>query len=474
MAPTGSRKRSVHHHSHRRIKAWKNQKYKLREFYGAKKFQNHLSTSFLNVDGLSDAKLADVVSFAEQRSPDIIFLLESKRRLEEIGSDITIEGYETNEIRRSDTAGDKQGGGIVCYTKNTRDMVFKPHAPQIEHEDLAYVENERYWITVETQYSKTAVCGVYLGCQYSDDRNKDWNNGMFWVLQQEVQSLRTQGYRVLLVGDFNAHIGNIEGQGVVGNNPDINNNGERFLEFLMNHDLTHVNGALTQDGSAKICSGIWSRQRGSSRSLIDYAVLSSEHLASVQSMFVDENGLFGGGSDHNWSEIVLIDKIPRLIKVDSRPQKKNVWNIAEDQDWSAFKKSIIDNLASHDFHAMSENELASRVATVYNSAGLSSLGYRQARKKSFIKNTLPPHIVKALKLKRSLAQTWKSLSSAGTATEAEISEAQFTDQSAPGVVEMPRGPPIKINTIFSKAISYHQFNTIDILTSIFIINVTPS
>ena len=40
--------------------------------------------------------------------------------------------------------------------------------------------------------------------------------------------------------------------------------------------------------------------------------------------------------------------------------------------------------------------------------------------------------MKALKLKRSLAQTWKSLSSAGTATEAEISEteAQFPDLSA--------------------------------------------
>ena len=312
-------------------------------------------------------------------------------------------------------------------------MVFKPHAPEIEHEDLAYVENERFWITVETQFTKTAVCGVYFGCQFSDDRNKDWNNGMFWVLQQEVQTLRAQGYRVLLVGDFNAHIGNIAGQGVEGNNPDINKNGQRFLEFLMNQDLTHVNGALNQRGSAKICSGTWSRQRGVSRSLIDYAVLSSEHLATVQSMLVDENGTFSGGSDHNWSEIVLIDKIPRLFKVDHRPQKKNVWNIGDDQDWSAFQRSVIDNISSHDFNEMSADELASRVATIYNSAGVSTIGYRQSKtKRSFIKNTVPPHIAKALKLKRSLAQAWKTLSSSGTATPAEISEAeaQFTDQSA--------------------------------------------
>ena len=438
MAPTGSNKRtartnSYHHRSHRRIKAWKNQKFKLREIYGAKKLQSHLSTAFLNVDGLSDAKLADVVSYAEQCSPDIIFLLETKRRLEEVGSDINIEGYDISEIRRSDTAGDKQGGGIACYTKNTRDIVFKSHTPQIEHEDLAYVENERFWITVESQFTKTAVCGLYFGCQFSDDRNKEWNEGMFWVLQQEVQSLRDQGYRVLLVGDFNAHIGNIEGQGVVGNNPDINKNGQRFLDFLMNYDLTHVNGAMNQDDSAKICSGVWSRQRGSSRSLIDYAVISSEHLSSVQSMFVDENGIYGGGSDHNWSEIIVFDKIARLVKVDSRPKKKNVWNIREDQDWSAFQRSVSNNLASLDCTNMSEDELAARVASVYNTAGRSTLGYKQEkRKRSHVKNFLPAHITDALKLKRSLARTWKSLSSSGSATQAEISEAerQYTDQSA--------------------------------------------
>ena len=47
-----------------------------------------------------------------------------------------------------------------------------PIRPDIPHADLAYVENERHWVTVETQHSKTACCGLYLGCQFSDDRNK--------------------------------------------------------------------------------------------------------------------------------------------------------------------------------------------------------------------------------------------------------------------------------------------------------------
>ena len=98
---------------------------------------------------------------------------------------------------------------------------------------------------METKHSKTAVCGVYLGCQFSDDRNKDWNEGMFWVLQQEVLSLRSQGYRIQILGDFNSHIGNSAAQGVFGNNADVNKNGENLLSFLMSTDLSHGNGALS-------------------------------------------------------------------------------------------------------------------------------------------------------------------------------------------------------------------------------------
>ena len=391
-------------------------KHKLHEFYGAKKYQGTLSTSYLNVDGLTDAKFADVIAFTEQRSPDILFLLETKRRVEEIGSDINMDGYELLEIRRSDTADDKQGGGIACYYKNTKNVVFKTHSPAIPHADLAYVDNERLWITVETKQTKTAICGVYLGCQFSDDRNSSWNDGMYWILQQEISSLRAEGYRVLLVGDFNAHIGNVAGQGIPGNNADINKNGERFLEFLMNNNLTHINGAPSKDGASQICKGLWSRQRGPSRSIIDFSVLSSEHMNSVLSMFIDDNGTYGGGSDHNWSEIVLEDKIAHFVKVDSRAKRKKVWNIKDDQNWTAFKTSIVENLQRHTFANKSAEELASLVASIYTSAGASSIGYKEDPKKRSSKTTLPSHIVKALKSKLALGREWKSLSSSNTAT----------------------------------------------------------
>ena len=143
----------------RRARA-RNFKFKLREHPGALESQNSLTSAFLNVDGLSDSKRVDVANFATKVSPDLFFLLETKRRKEEIGSDIDVPGYDLTEIRRSDAAGDRAGGGLAVYSKNTGGVLFKRHAPNIEHGDLGYVANERVWLTTESQSCKTAICCV--------------------------------------------------------------------------------------------------------------------------------------------------------------------------------------------------------------------------------------------------------------------------------------------------------------------------
>ena len=88
-------------------------------------YQGTLSTSYLNVDGLTDAKLADVVAFTDQRSPDVLFLMETKRRVEEIGSNINIDGYELIEIRRSDTADANKEEVLLVITRTPETLSSK-------------------------------------------------------------------------------------------------------------------------------------------------------------------------------------------------------------------------------------------------------------------------------------------------------------------------------------------------------------
>ena len=84
------------------------------------------------------------------------------------------------------------------------------------NKELEYVNYERIWITIDSLQSKTAILGVYMGCQYDDDRHAAWNEGIYQVLTQEAIKLRSEGYRIVFTGDFNGHVGCVQGQGVPG------------------------------------------------------------------------------------------------------------------------------------------------------------------------------------------------------------------------------------------------------------------
>ena len=356
--------------STRRSQKWSTHKVKLRGRVGVVGRKHDLSLGLLNVDGLSPSALEDVQSTVRARSLDVCVLLETKRRFEEVGSDIRIPGYNLREIRRSDAADDRGGGGLAYYTKQSDGILFKEHSPPIADPALHYVRNERFWLTAESLMMKTAICGLYLGCQYGDDRLGTWNDGMLAVLQSEAATLRAQGYRIVFLGDFNSHIGSVPGQGVPGNHNDVNLNGERFLRFMEDGSFCHVNGV------GHLTTGKWTRQRGGSKSILDYAVVSSEHLYTVQSLLVDEAGLLGGGSDHNFLVLVLKDdfvKKKRLLRL--QPQRRR-WNGLENVDWEPFRAVVQEKLGSLSPEDYSVDQLASLVTSALLAAGVQCVGYR--------------------------------------------------------------------------------------------------
>ena len=113
------------------------------------------------------------------------------------------------------------------------------------------------WLTVESLTGKTAFCALYMGCQYQDDRQSDWNDAIYGVVQQEAFDLRSKGYRVCYLGDMNGHVGDQLGVGVPGNTPVINPNGRRFLNFLDVTDSRHINGEcrVPGDWSTRLTTG---------------------------------------------------------------------------------------------------------------------------------------------------------------------------------------------------------------------------
>ena len=126
---------------------------------------------------------------------------------------------------------------------------FTRYNPVISKPELSYVDSERLWVTYNSQHGRTAVGSIYLGWNADDGRHEAWNRGIYEVLSEEVRGLRSQGFRVVLQGDFNGHVGNVlERGGIPGNRPEVNKNGEMFLSFLMENNLCHLNGAVRVQG----------------------------------------------------------------------------------------------------------------------------------------------------------------------------------------------------------------------------------
>ena len=155
MKPLHS-KVTPHRVNKRRISSYKHAKSKSKESIDSVDSKRALRCSLLNVDGLSESSLENIENVVGSEKPDVVFILETKRRVEECGIDISIPGYSLIESRRSNNADDCEGGGIAVYTKLGDGIIFNQHKPDIPDQTRAFVNSERVWITVDSQSKKNS------------------------------------------------------------------------------------------------------------------------------------------------------------------------------------------------------------------------------------------------------------------------------------------------------------------------------
>lgn len=380
-----------------------------------------LAIGLLNVDCWDHNSRADVEAAIVSRNIDIFSLTETHFRVEH-KEKIEMPGFVLYESRREDAIVDRRGGGLACLVKDIPGLMSRQLQIPIRKPALGYVSSERLWVAVETEYGKTAVATVYCSCQTTEDRWLTFNQGIFEVLGEEVAYLRGQGFRVALSGDFNSWVGNVPLQGgILGNNVRTNANGKAFLEFLAVNQLTHVNGASreTAQGTHRLCTGVWTRHAWDDRtppSVLDYIVLSNEHMHSVVDMEVDEGGVCGGASDHSMVFARLLDRFqPR-----PRPKvaRRMGWDVRDETIWSSFKEIVasrVQGLAN-----MGKGvERLSRGLTEALFIGLEKgIGRRLERKKEA--RVFPGKIVALQKERKSLEKRWKSEKSRFAASSSQV------------------------------------------------------
>ena len=416
---------------------------------------------------------------------DVMCIVETKKRREDKDK-IKMKGFDVHEARRSDADGDKQGGGLAILTRKDG-IVFKRYSPEIEEKDHQFVEKERLWVTYDSKKGKTAVCCVYLGCQNSTDSHGQWNKHILSVLSREVYDLRALGYRVNLQGDFNSWVGSdIMRGGIQGNDDRINRNGQRFVDFCKDNDLVHLNGAVRVPGdwSTRVSSGLWTRHTpgyGSS-TVLDYSVVSSEHLDSVLSFVVDEGGSMGGGSDHNMTLTRLDD---HFIRVDRsvRQQGRTGWDIQEDQDWTEYRNLVEKELAADGASDDGSAEfLAGKLGRVMKSSMEVAIGYKRPATPPEDRE-LPRALVGMLQERKKLEAIWKKkkskFASARYASqdnsilvakqeleekelEVELALKRFNSQGRRRLLDLCKGKGKKAKALFWRHVSFKSKSSTDI------------
>ena len=223
---------------------------------------------------------------------------------------------------------------MVLY-KKTKGIKIEQKNLKIRKSQNNFVGKERTWVTVKTKTEKLVVGFVYVAAENRSETNKEkfnkWNDSIYEVLDEDIRKLRKEGFKIMLKGDFNGWVGCGPG-GIPGNRKEVNTNGTRFMDFLERSGMLHLNGT-------EKCTGLYTRHSSNSSTVLDYVAVRKEDLPLVKSVFVDENSLLGGNSDH----VFLITTLELVYtsgpSATTKSRQATRWNVDEQTNWDKFQES---------------------------------------------------------------------------------------------------------------------------------------
>ena len=290
----------------------------------------------LNTNGFSELTENDVREVMRSQKPGLVGLLETKLRQEDGVREVEMPGYDVVDIRRSDLAGDKEGGGILVYSRQGGGIKYREKVFKIRKKENKHVASERVWIQARAGRMKWAVCFVYIAQQKSRDEFGEWNDAIYEVLSEEILKMKKEGFRIHLSGDLNGWVG-CGAEGVEGNDPRINSNGERLINFLKSNGMMFLNGTDR-------CTGVFSRHGHNSATLLDYVCVAREDQHLIKKVVVDEFGILGGSSDHVFVISTLDMGYGEVEPTSKLVSSRTAWDIGVKTNWEEFRKNVDESL----------------------------------------------------------------------------------------------------------------------------------
>ena len=188
------------------------------------------------------------------------------------------------------------------------------------------------WIKCTDNSYSWRIANVYglQESQCTDEETERW----FYQLEKEYATCSNEP--VIIIGDFNAHVGSDE-LGIKGNSHKVNRNGRKLRDLIERRNLSIIN-------NSDVCKGLWTRVCESSKAAIDLAICNEAMMNKIKCMEIDEervnvltrikkeNGKYVEvPSDHNTITLQI-----ESVKVANK-SKEIRWNVSNIKDQRRFK-----------------------------------------------------------------------------------------------------------------------------------------
>ena len=143
-------------------------------------------------------------------------------------------------------------------------------------------------------------------------------------MSDQVDIGKEDSQQIFILGDFNAKIGNY----IKNNKETITKRGRHLKRLIEKQNMCIVNGESNQSKG-----GLWIREQGGEKSIMDYVILTMRDLNTIKSMKIDEEKEFGiyrveeiqgtkqGRKIYSDISAIVLD-IDFIIKMEGKGKKK--------------------------------------------------------------------------------------------------------------------------------------------------------
>ena len=199
----------------------------------------------------------------------------------------------------------------------------------------SWSETERTWVLIEDHTTKLASCFVYLRVESTKNSTNFANNStLLDTISLEITHLQARGFKIIIQGDFNAHISQCDNFAFINYPHPANNNGSLVMDFAAKNHLFCLNPMKWGEIQAEEFT--FQRDVGSRviRSIIDFGLGSLDAIDVTSSFTIHDDSTHAAESDH--SSLVWTFRLTPCVASSLRPKNP----LRSIKNWKIFKEVL--------------------------------------------------------------------------------------------------------------------------------------